>query len=202
MATPPDYVRTIVEAFIERRGKGTAVSSADMHLVGAWENAGISVDAALRGIDTAFSRRRQPPASLVACNRHVQQTVTRDNAAFGEARGERFHHGPEDDTDDADATNPAPLEDTVIARIHALAIDNARPRPVRRAAARLEAEVREIIDEEGRLSAATAAVLDDALLALVLEESTLNVQRKAASDFARTVVEEAYGPLPAIVPLP
>ncbi|TVR04343.1 MAG: hypothetical protein EA398_02220 [Deltaproteobacteria bacterium] len=202
MAGQPDYVRTVAEYFLERRGRGTALSSMDMHQVGAWERDGVPVDAVFRGIDRAFGRRREPPSSLRECAAHVGAVVREDRGAFGGTTKAPVFPGvpanPPAVSCDAPPTGWS-LEQDVLSRLQEIGADSARPRPVRRASARLEAEVRELLEDEGRLSAETALLLDDAFLALLLEESSASVRRRAESTGARAAVEAAHGEVPRLV---
>jgi hypothetical protein len=66
-----DFARAVVEFFVERRGKGSAISSADEQLVMQWEEAGVPVSVVFAGIDTAFDRKSEAPKSLSDCKRWV-----------------------------------------------------------------------------------------------------------------------------------
>lgn len=67
-----DYADAIVEFFLERRAKGTAISSADEQLVLRWEREGIPVSVVFAGVDQAFERKSEPPKSLSACGRWIR----------------------------------------------------------------------------------------------------------------------------------
>jgi hypothetical protein len=109
-----DYARQIATVFIDRRGRGTALSSADQQLLWQWERDGLSIDDVLRGIDEAFARKREPPASLRACRRWIEARANDDqkNAAvrstvgvsgalrsMGVAQPDGERHGPTEDAE-------------------------------------------------------------------------------------------------------
>lgn len=76
-----DYVRLLAEAFIDRRGRGTSLSSADQQLLLEWEAAGVPIDLVQRGIEDAFLRRRDAPPSIRACRRWVEDRWRRHQEA-------------------------------------------------------------------------------------------------------------------------
>lgn len=207
----PDYVRVVVEAFIEARGRGTGVSSADLHLVGTWEASHVPLAAVLDGVDQAFRSLREPPASLRACAPFVKARCAADGLAASLAPGaddpalvepgeEVLSEAALSEKEGGEAGHPqVALETRLLRLLRALGDDGARPRPVRRAAARLEAEVRELLAEEGDLSSETVLALDDAWLGLVLEESGAPVRRKARGGELRAVLEAAHGAVPSLL---
>lgn len=67
-----DYAEAIVEFFVDRRGKGSAVSSADEQLVLLWERSDIPVSVVFAGIDQAFERKSEAPRSLSDCSRWIK----------------------------------------------------------------------------------------------------------------------------------
>lgn len=67
-----DYATAVVEFFVERRGKGSALSSADEQTLLGWEAAGIPLSVVFAGVDAAFERKAEPPTSLGECNRWVK----------------------------------------------------------------------------------------------------------------------------------
>jgi hypothetical protein len=75
MKAPPDaadFVATVAGHFIKRRGRGAMLSPADLSCLAAWEEEGVSVGAAVRGIDEAF-RRGGEIRSLRRCRWAVEE---------------------------------------------------------------------------------------------------------------------------------
>ncbi len=75
MKTPADaadFVATVAEHFIKRRGRGAMLSPADLSCLAAWEDEGIGAGAAVRGIDEAF-RRGGEIRSLRQCRWAVEE---------------------------------------------------------------------------------------------------------------------------------
>jgi hypothetical protein len=72
-----NYFSEIEEHFLRRRGGGLLLSTLDWALIETWKDAGIPLEAALRGIDAAFDRYEQRPAktkkvnSLAYCSQEV-----------------------------------------------------------------------------------------------------------------------------------
>jgi hypothetical protein len=72
-----NYFTEIEEHFLRRRGGGLMLSTLDWALIETWKEAGIPLDAALRGIDAAFDRYEQRPSktqkvnSLAYCSQAV-----------------------------------------------------------------------------------------------------------------------------------
>ena len=71
------YFTEIEERFLQRRGGGLLLSTLDWALIETWKDAGIPLEAALRGIDSAFDRYEQRPSktkkinSLAYCSQAV-----------------------------------------------------------------------------------------------------------------------------------
>jgi hypothetical protein len=72
-----NYFTEIEERFLHRRGGGLLLSTLDWALIETWKDAGIPLEAALRGIDAAFDRYDQRPSktkkvnSLAYCSQEV-----------------------------------------------------------------------------------------------------------------------------------
>jgi hypothetical protein len=72
-----NYFTEIEERYLRRRGGGLLLSTLDWALIETWKDAGIPLEAALRGIDSAFDRYDQRPAktrkvnSLAYCSQEV-----------------------------------------------------------------------------------------------------------------------------------
>ncbi len=72
-----NYFTEIEEQFLRRRGSGLLLTTLDWALIETWKDAGIPLEAALRGIDAAFDRYDQRPTktkkinSLAYCSQEV-----------------------------------------------------------------------------------------------------------------------------------
>lgn len=71
-----NYFTEIEEQFLRRRGGGLLLSTLDWALIETWKDAGIPLEAALRGIDAAFDRYDRRPTtkkvnSLAYCSQEV-----------------------------------------------------------------------------------------------------------------------------------
>jgi hypothetical protein len=72
-----NYFTEIEEQFLRRRGGGLLLTTLDWALIETWKDAGIPLEAALRGVDAAFDRYDQRPSktrkvnSLAYCSQEV-----------------------------------------------------------------------------------------------------------------------------------
>ncbi len=72
-----NYFTEIEEQFLRRRGGGLLLTTLDWALIETWKDAGIPLEAALRGIEAAFDRYDQRPSktkkinSLAYCSQEV-----------------------------------------------------------------------------------------------------------------------------------
>jgi hypothetical protein len=72
-----NYFTEIEEQFLRRRGGGLLLTTLDWALIETWKDAGIPLEAVLRGIDAAFDRYDQRPSkskkvnSLAYCSQEV-----------------------------------------------------------------------------------------------------------------------------------
>jgi hypothetical protein len=72
-----NYFTEIEEQFLRRRGGGLLLTTLDWALIETWKDAGIPLEAVLRGIDAAFDRYDQRPSkskkvnSLAYCSQQV-----------------------------------------------------------------------------------------------------------------------------------
>src|SRR5438132_6498061 len=72
-----NYFTEIEEHFQKRRGSGLLLSTLDWALIETWKDAGIPLEAVLRGIEAAFERYEQRPSktrkvnSLAYCAQEV-----------------------------------------------------------------------------------------------------------------------------------
>jgi len=90
-----NYFTEIEERFLRRRGGGLLLSTLDWALIETWKDAGIPLQAVLRGIDDAFDRYDQRPSktkkvnSLAYCSQLVLSAAEdMKEAAVGSADGE------------------------------------------------------------------------------------------------------------------
>jgi hypothetical protein len=63
-----NYFTEIEDRFLRRRGGGLLLSTLDWALIEIWKDAGIPLEAALRGIDAAFDRYDQRPSKTKKVN--------------------------------------------------------------------------------------------------------------------------------------
>jgi len=63
-----NYFTEIEECFLRRRGGGLLLSTLDWALIETWKEAGIPLEAVLRGIDNAFDRYEQRPPKTKKVN--------------------------------------------------------------------------------------------------------------------------------------
>jgi len=72
-----NYFTETEERYLHRRGGGLLLSTLDWALIETWKDAGIPLEAVLRGIDAAFDRYDQRPSktkkvnSLAYCSQEV-----------------------------------------------------------------------------------------------------------------------------------
>jgi hypothetical protein len=91
-----NYFTEIEEQFLRRRGGGLLLTTLDWALIETWKDAGIPLEAALRGIDAAFDRYDQRPSktkkinSLAYCSQEVLAAAEdMKEAAVGATSGEQ-----------------------------------------------------------------------------------------------------------------
>jgi hypothetical protein len=63
-----NYFTEIEDRYLQRRGGGLLLSTLDWALIETWKDAGIPLEAALRGIDEAFDRYDQRPSKTKKVN--------------------------------------------------------------------------------------------------------------------------------------
>ncbi len=63
-----NYFTEVEERFLRRRGGGLLLSTLDWALIETWKDAGIPLEAVLRGIDEAFDRYNERPAKTKKVN--------------------------------------------------------------------------------------------------------------------------------------
>ena len=69
-----NYFTEIEEHFQRRRGGPLLVSTIDWGLIEIWKDAGIPLEAVLRGIDEAFDKYERRPSKTQKINGHVHFT--------------------------------------------------------------------------------------------------------------------------------
>jgi hypothetical protein len=90
-----NYFTEIEEQFLRRRGGGLLLTTLDWALIETWKDAGIPLDAALRGIDAAFDRYDQRASkskkvnSLAYCSQEVLAAAEEMKEAAVGAAGEK-----------------------------------------------------------------------------------------------------------------
>lgn len=80
-----DYVQRVSDYFIERRGRGVAISSSDEDLLLRWERQGVPIVDVLHGIDLAFQSAKRPPRSLGEVRRYLKKP--KGSSSTGEIGG-------------------------------------------------------------------------------------------------------------------
>ncbi len=89
-----NYFTEIEEQFLRRRGGGLLLTTLDWALIETWKDAGIPLEAVLRGIDAAFDRYDQRPSksrkinSLAYCSQEVLAAAEDMKEAAVAASGE------------------------------------------------------------------------------------------------------------------
>jgi hypothetical protein len=196
-----NYFTEIEDRYLQRRGGGLLLSTLDWALIETWKDAGIPLEAVLRGIDEAFDQYDQRPSktkkvnSLAYCSQLVLAAAEgMKEAAVGAASGEqlptkpRASQGFEPDVvvpflrRNAEALADAALPDAGGISARSVALDTARTlrglaeEIEKKPAARLE-------DLERRLS-----VLEEKLFAVLLastrDEDLVTVRAEADRDLA------------------
>jgi hypothetical protein len=96
-----NYFTEIEEQFQRRRGGILLLSTLDWALIETWKNAGVPLEAVLRGIDAAFDRYDQRPTkskkvnSLAYCSQQVLAAAEdMKEAAVGATSGEKLRAEP------------------------------------------------------------------------------------------------------------
>jgi hypothetical protein len=99
-----NYFTEIEHRYLQRRGGGLLLSTLDWALIETWKDAGIPLEAALRGIDAAFDRYHQRPSktkkvnSLAYCSQEVLAAAEDiQEAGVGAATGHASENGRADE---------------------------------------------------------------------------------------------------------
>ena len=186
------YFTEIEEHFLRRRGGGLLLTTLDWALIETWKDAGIPLEAALRGIDAAFDRYGQRPSKtrkingLGFCSQEVLAAAEDMKEAVVGAAGEPpsaksgAGQGFEPDTiaaflrRNADLVEAAKLPRSARFSVHAIAQDSAatlrklaQETENRKSPLRLEDLERHLtVLEEKLLAALLAATPDEEIVAV------------------------------------
>lgn len=111
-----NYFTEIEEQFLRRRGGGLLLTTLDWALIETWKDAGIPLEAALRGIDAAFDRYDQRPSktkkvnSLAYCSQEVLAAAEdMKEAAVGSSAGSPPEDQPSSKSSSAQGFEPAAI---------------------------------------------------------------------------------------------
>jgi hypothetical protein len=197
-----NYFTEIEEQFLRRRGGGLLLTTLDWALIETWKDAGVPLEAALRGIDAAFDRYDQRPSktrkvnSLAYCSQEVlAATEDMKEAAVGAAPEQPASNksaagqGFEPETiaaflrHNADLLEAAKLPQSAAISVHAVAGESAatlrklaRETESKPAASRLEDLERHLTVIEEKLFAS--------LLAATSDEEIVTVRAQADRELA------------------
>jgi DNA repair ATPase RecN len=190
-----NYFTEIEERYLQRRGGGLLLSTLDWALIETWKDAGIPLEAVLRGIDEAFDRYDQRPTktkkinSLAYCSQAVlvaaedmkEAAVGASTAAQPKSRaGEGFE--PEVVARYLQR-NAELLNDVKVNEAGTTALVRETAATLRRMAEELTAAPKRLEDVERRLT-----VLEEKLFAALLtgtsDEEMLAIRAQADRDLA------------------
>jgi hypothetical protein len=196
-----NYFTEIEDRYLHRRGGGLLLSTLDWALIETWKDAGIPLEAVLRGIDEAFDRYDQRPSkakkvnSLAYCSQLVLAAAEdMKEAAVGAAAGESVAAKPAASQGfepavvvpflrhNADSLEAAKLPDAGGVSARSLALDTAKT--LRQLAEGLEKKpAARLEDLERRLT-----VLEEKLFAVLLastpDEDLVIIRAEADRDLA------------------
>ncbi len=193
-----NYFTEIEEHFQKRRGSGLLLSTLDWALIETWKDAGIPLEAVLRGIDSAFDKYDQRPSktrkvnSLAYCSQEVLATAEEMKEALVGAQrddqpGQTLGFSAADIADffrrNAARLEAANLPDTGAVSVKAIAQESART--LRDLAAEVETSTasRRLEDLERRMT-----VMEEKLLAILLaaspDEEIVSIRAVADRDLA------------------
>jgi len=184
-----NYFTEIEEAFQRRRGGALLLSTLDWALIETWKDAGIPLEAVLRGIDAAFDRYDQRPSkskkvnSLAYCSQEVL-TAAEDmkEAAVGVARGSNTDHGFDAAEiasfllSCATALESAKLPEAAGISPHMVAVDMAKS--LRQIELEIKSKTPRLEDLERRLTVLEEKVFA-VLLAVVPDDQVVNIRTQA-----------------------
>jgi hypothetical protein len=179
-----NYFTEIEEHYLRRRGGGLLLSTLDWALIETWKDAGIPLEAALRGIDAAFDKYDQRPSktrkvnSLAYCSQEVLAAAEDMKEAAVGAGGEasaksRAGQGFEPDAVAAFLRRNADL-------LEQAKLPEQRGVSVKAVAADAAAKLRSLADEIGQKKASRLEDLERRLT--VLEEKLFAALLAATAD--------------------
>lgn len=191
-----NYFTEIEEQFLRRRGGGLLLTTLDWALIETWKDAGIPLEAALRGIDAAFDRYKLRPSktkkvnSLAYCSQEVLAAAEEmKEAAVGAAAtpSESGKSGPSQGFEpetitaflrrNADLLEVAKLPQTVGISVHAVAKDTAST--LRKLAGEIEHKTAPKLEDLERRLTVLEEKLFAALLAATPDEEIVAVRAQA-----------------------
>ena len=193
-----NYFTEIEEQFQRRRGTTLLLSTLDWALIETWKNAGIPLEAVLRGIDATFDKYDQRPSkskkvnSLAYCSQEVLAAAEdMKEAAVGASGGSQPAKTPGFEIGqiaaflraNADQLEKAKLPEREGLRPGALAIETART--LRGVAQEIESsgKLPRLEDFERRLTVLEEKLFA-ALLAAISDDELLQVRAEADHDLA------------------
>ena len=207
-----NYFTEIEEHFQQRRGSGLILSTLDWSLIETWKDAGIPLEAALRGIDAAFDRYEQRPSktrkvnSLAYCAQEVLAAAEdMKEAAVGAATAENGVSGAGADSGPAATRGFDSKEIAVFFRKNAEGLERAKlpeggvsARQVATDAAKTLRDLANDFEQKAAAGAKQPPRLEDlerrltvmeeklfaALLAATPDEEIVNVRTEADRDLA------------------
>ncbi len=197
-----NYFSEIEDRFLRRRGGGLLLSTLDWALIETWKDAGIPLQAVLRGIDEAFDRYDQRPSktkkvnSLAYCSQLVLAAAEdMKEAAVGAAVAESSApaksgsgHGFEPEVvapflrRNADALEAAKLPQGSGVSATSFALEAART--LRQLAEEIEKKPSTRLEDLERRLTVIEEKLFAALLASTADEEIVNVRAEADRDLA------------------
>jgi hypothetical protein len=197
-----NYFTEIEEQFLRRRGGGLLLTTLDWALIETWKDAGIPLEAALRGIDASFDRYEQRPSktkkvnSLAYCAQEVLAAAEdMKEAAVGAAAGQATSskssagQGFEPETivaflrRNADLLQAAKLPQSAGVSMHAVAEESAAT--LRKLAKEIEAgKASSRLEDLERRHTVIEEKLFAALLAATPDEEIVEVRAQADRELA------------------
>jgi len=195
-----NYFSEIEDRFLRRRGGGLLLSTLDWALIETWKDAGIPLEAVLRGVDEAFDRYEQRPSktkkvnSLAYCSQLVLAAAEdMKEAAVGAAASEpppksRVGQGFEPEVvapflrRNADLLEAAKLPQGSGVSAQSVALDAART--LRQLAEEVETKPTARLEDLERRLTVIEEKLFAVLLASTADEEIVTVRAEADRDLA------------------
>jgi hypothetical protein len=196
-----NYFTEIEDRYLRRRGGGLLLSTLDWALIETWKDAGIPLEAALRGIDEAFDRYDQRPSktrkvnSLAYCSQLVLSAAEDMKEAAVGASGESPTPGKPSASQgfepavvvpflrrNADLLGAAKLPDVGGISARSVALDAAKT--LRSLADEIEAKPSARLEDLERRLTVLEEKLFAVLLASTSDEEIVSVRAEADRDLA------------------